>query len=127
MNTHASNGDHERVELFMQELAESVPHDRARLPSAHFLWVRATMARETERRERAAQAGWIIDSLLVLIALAGGLLWGLSHVGAVGGRGGQILEGLAPAVDPMGVVVACAALSLILAAGASRALWAVAR
>lgn len=127
MSSHTSNGDHERVDLFMQELTESAPYERARLPSAQFLWVRAEMARETERRERAAKANGVIDSLLVLIALAGGLLWGLSHVGAVGSRGGQILEGLVSGVEPMGLVVVCAVLSLILAAGASRALWAVAR
>ena len=117
----------DRVEGFMRHLAESVPHERARLPSPQFLWLRAQWAREAERAERANQVRWSLDVLFTLIAAAVGLVWGMTQVQSGAGGLGSLWETAIPALDPIVLVFAAAAVSLLLTASAGRMVWALAR
>lgn len=125
-----SNSNHEdRVGLFMQRLAESTPHERARMPSASFIWLRAQWAREAEERGRADRVRWILETLLTLAAAAAGLAWGLNRVfGPAGSTSVSVpWENLVPSLGPLGLVLVAATLSLVLTLGAGRAVWALAR
>lgn len=117
----------DRVEGFMRHLAESVPHERARFPSPHFLWLRAQWAREAERAERANQVRWSLDVLFTLIAAAVGLVWGVTQLQSVAGGITSLGEAAIPALDPIALVFAAAGVSLLLTVSAGRMVWALAR
>lgn len=117
----------DRVEGFMRHLAESVPHERARFPSPHFLWLRAQWAREAERAERANQVRWSLDVLFTLIAAAVGLVWGVTQIQPVAGGLASLGETAIPTLDPIALVFAAAVVSLLLTASAGRMVWVLAR
>lgn len=127
MSTDDRTNHQDRVEGFMRHLAESAPHERARFPSPHFLWLRAQWARQAERAERANQVRWSLDVLFTLIAAAVGLVWGVPQIQSVAGGIGSLGETAIPDLDPIVLVFAAAALSLLLTVSAGRMVWALAR